>query len=420
MVSSLRLICGLVGPLLAAALVGPQARAADDAGAGWLVPSLTYDGAAAVGLGGGLGHGSRYGGNLHLKLRADGSRFGWPGDSAFMDVLTIHGGRASALVGDAQGVNNLEGPAGTQIEELWLQHNFGGSSMSVLVGIYDLNSEFYRLLAAGLFVNSAFGIGAELAASGVEGPSIFPRTAFGLRWAFKPAAGSVLRLALLDGVPVARPNGSRAAFRSGDGLLGVAEWALLSRDVAPARSGDGGRHRIGRFSALTPYADKLAFGFWHYTGRTPDLVDTDAQGQPLSRPGGSGAYVVGERRLLGGEGRSRQLSAFAQIGVADPRTNRFNSHVGAGLVGSGWGLLPDSDQFGIAVTRAGNGSHYMRAQSALGTPALRSETTLELTFLSQLTPHVSIQPSLQHVRHPGTDPAIANATVLQVHFEVSF
>jgi len=224
--------------------------------ASWLTPALTYDGVALANLQGGARTGSTYVGNLHLKLTAKGDAFGWPGTSAFVDVLTIHGGLPSRFVGDVQGVSNLEGPPGTQVEELWLQHNFKSSSASLLAGIYDLNSEFYRLQSAALFLNGAFGIGPEFAHSGVEGPSIFPRTSAGLRFAFKPMPDTVLRMAFLDGVPVVRPDGSHGAFRSGDGLLTVAEFAMLSRTAASPDHQESMRDRIGRFSSLAPYQNK--------------------------------------------------------------------------------------------------------------------------------------------------------------------
>jgi len=267
--------------------------------------------------------------------------------------LTLHGGHPSHFVGDAQGASNLEGPTGTQVEELWLQHNFKGSGASLLVGIYDLNSEFYRLQAAGLFVNSAFGIGPEFAQSGVEGPSIFPRTSAGLRLALKPTADTVLRAAVLDGVPLVRPDGSHAAFRGGDGLLIVGEFAMLTRPGTGADRPASMRDRIGRFSSLTPYDDKLAIGAWHYSGRFADLVDTDGAGAPLQRNGSSGAYVVAERLLLGGGASTRHVAAFMQAGVADARTNRFGAYLGAGIVASGWGPARDSDQLGVAVARHG-------------------------------------------------------------------
>ena len=107
----------------------------------------------------------------------------------------------------------------------------------MLAGLYDLNSEFYRLQSA-LFLNSSFGIGPEFAQSGVEGPSIFPDTSVGMRIAFKPAEGLVVRIAALDGVPVDRPDGSRGIFKPGDGALIVGEVAFLDRPQVAHASGE--------------------------------------------------------------------------------------------------------------------------------------------------------------------------------------
>ena len=400
-------------PMLATAQPPPESAATN-----WLSPALTYDGTVLGNLRGGARRGSAYVGNLHLRATAQGDGIGWLGTTAYLDVLNIHGGRPSRLVGDAQGTSNLEGPTGTQVEELWVQHNIANSTASLLVGIYDLNSEFYRLQAAGLFLASSFGLGPEFAQSGLEGPSIFPRTSAGLRFAFKPTPDTVLRTALLDGVPVVRPDGSRAVFRGGDGLLAVGEIAMLSRGEGGSSPAAGMRDRIGRFSSLSPYDDKLALGLWHYTGRLADLADTDAAGKPRSRRGSSGAYAVGERLLIGDATSARRLAGFAQIGIGDAKVNRFGSYLGAGLVTSGWAMMKESDQVGISVAHARNGSHYRRALSAGG--ADRAETSFELSYLTQISKFVSLQPDLQYVVHPNTDPAIANAWVLQLRFEVAF
>ena len=385
----------------------------------WLRSALVYDGSGLWNTRGAARTGSTYGGVLHARLTASGDAAGWPGTSAFLDVQAIHGGRPSQLVGDAQGTSNLEGPSGTQIEEAWVQLNFNGSSASVLVGIYDLGSEFYRLTAAGLFLNSSFGVGPELAQSGVEGPSIFPRTSAGLRLAVKPTANTVLRAALLDGVPVVRPDGSHAAFRGGDGVLGVLEFAWLSRGASAAPPASETRDRIGRYSALPSYDDKLAAGMWRYSGRFADLSEVHSDGNPLLRQGDLGAYVVGERLLIGeADGTGRRLSIFGQAGLADARMNRFSSYVGAGVVGSGWGPMQDSDQAGLSIAYARNGSHYLRAVAS--TRPRRAETTVELSYLSKVSKFMTLQPDIQYVIHPDTDPSLANALVLQLRFELAF
>ena len=267
----------LLGAMAAAAAV---AQPAEELGASqWLTPALTYDGTFWSDLGRGLRRGSAYVGNLHLKLTAYGSAFGFPGTSSYLDVLNIHGGSPSRIVGDAQGTSGIEGPVGTQIEEFWIQHNFEGNRLSVLGGVYDLNSEFYRLQSADLFLNAAFGIGPEFSQSGVEGPSIFPRTALGVRLAAKPDPNVVIRGALMNGVPIACPDGTRSLRQSGDGMLGVLEVAWLSRPREPHSPATSTRDLAGRFSSLSPYNDKIAFGTWYYTGKYADLSDVDQTGE---------------------------------------------------------------------------------------------------------------------------------------------
>src|SRR5205807_3451289 len=103
-----------------------------------------------------------YLGNCNLQLTLGLQRLvGWPGAIFFIDGLNIHGGQPSEFAGDAQQVSSIAGPNKWTLEEAWIQQNFFGNRFSILVGRYDLNSEFYRTHAADLFFNSSFGIGAE-------------------------------------------------------------------------------------------------------------------------------------------------------------------------------------------------------------------------------------------------------------------
>src|SRR5436305_12158978 len=108
---------------LASTLIGVQVAAAADAADSppaepWLAPSVTYDGSVLGNLDGGAQRRGAYVGNLHLKALANGDAIDFEGTSAFVDVINIHGGHPTRLVGDAQGTTNIEGPAGTQVEEL--------------------------------------------------------------------------------------------------------------------------------------------------------------------------------------------------------------------------------------------------------------------------------------------------------------
>ena len=385
-----------------------------------LVPSLSYDSDAGTVAQGGRNEGATYTGLLHLRLRwIVPTSSDWRGTSAFLDARNIHGGHLSELAGDAQGVSNVDGPDGSAIHELWIQHNFRWSGVSLLGGVYDLNSEFDRVQAAGLFLNSSFGVTPEFAESGATGPSIFPRTAAALRFAVKPWGGALLRVALVDGTSVERPDGSHALFKRGDGALEVVEWSLLRR---PEATGDEplAPRIFGRFSPLPTYEDKVAVGVWRYSRHFPEAGATDVDSD-AGRHASEGAYAIGEWRLFGrGADAKTRVSGFAQLGVASPSTNHFGSYVGGGVVATGWLFGKDSDQIGMSVASAQEGSIFRRNAIAIGIRPTKAETTWEITYLAQLKSWLTLSPDLQLVSHPNADAALRNALVFQLRSEITF
>src|SRR5713226_3713497 len=257
---------------------------------------IRYDGEAFADMSGGLRRGATYLGNLNLQLTVDAQRLlGWPGATVFLYGLGIHGGHPSTFVGDAQGVSNIEAPAKWKVEEGWIQQNLFGNRFSVLMGRYDLSSEFYRLQSASLFLNSSFGMGPEFSQSGLEGPSIFPFTSVGARFAIKPIEEIVLRAAVLDGVPVERPNGTRKIFAKDDGVLVVAEVAYVNRPVG-AEQPRTREFRIGRNCCGT-YTGKLALGAWYYSATFDDLIKVHPDGQPVRRRGSRGFYLLADQTV---------------------------------------------------------------------------------------------------------------------------
>ena len=381
-----------------------------DSGARGVIPTFSYTGELVRDAVGGTRRGSAFVGaaGVQVTLRL-GRLLGWHGAQLFVFALGTHGGAPSELVGDVQGVSNLEAPAGLKLEEAWLQQNLLDNRLSWLVGRYDLNTEFYRLQSAALFMNSSFGIGPELAQSGVGGPSIFPNTAVGTRVDFKPSRNLAWRAALLDGVPVDRPGEGIRLFAPGDGALLVGEVALLHR---PDTAGVPRQRRfgIGRGRAR-PYGGKLAIGAWYYTARFSDLVDTLPNGASVQHRGSGGAYLIGDLTV-------RSLTAFAQLGLGDGRVNQIGGYLGGGFTLTAPFASRAQDALGLAVAAARNGSHYERAQTAAGGTAA-GETSVELTYLAQLGSWLTVQPDLQYVIHPGGTRATRNAVVPGLRVAVS-
>ena len=328
--------------VLAGLVAATLAFGSRDAG---IHPALVYDGAAFADLAGGVRRGATYLGTLRLQLTVDGLRLaGVPGMTLFVEGLNIHGGHPSRFVGDAQGVSSLEGPSRWMLYEGWIQQNLFADQLSILIGRYDLNTEFYRLQTAGLFLNSSFGIGPEFSQSGRSGPSIFPDTSVGTRVAWKPARGVVLRTAILDGVP-------GNFFARGDGLLLVAEGAYLFRPTS-RDSPRNPRFRLGRVAGLPPYAAKIALGTWHYT----------------ANQGSSGAYVLADQTLFTDSQRpARRVTLFGQFGIGDARVNHFARYTGAGIVMSGLMKARENDELGIAIAAAHDSANFAAQQRAAGT-----------------------------------------------------
>jgi porin len=386
-----------------------------------VIPALVYNGTGFTNLRGGVRAGSTYTGNLNLQLTVDGGLLlGWKDTLFYFDGLWIHGGQPSNFTGDAQGVSNISAPSAVKLYEAWVQKNFLDNQFSALAGLYDLNSEFYRLQSAGLFFNSSFGIGPEFSQSGAEGPSISPSTSVGARLAYKPARGVVLRTAILDGVPVDRPDGSRGIFKRGDGVLIVTEADFLDRPP-PSDRPLSGRSRLGRQAMLPPYDEKFTIGGWYYTAAFDDLVDLEPSGQPVRHRGSSGIYALVDRVIYKEPGQpEKRITGFLQGGYADFRVDRFGSYIGAGLTAVGIVAGRDTDELGLALAYARNGSHYMSLQRAQGVPATGAEKTIEVTYLMQLTKWLAVQPDLQYVIHPDTDPTLPNALAFQLRFEIAF
>lgn len=402
----------LVGTLPVSLAVGPL-LAQGDSGASPLQVSVSYTGMLVGNVAGGVEQGARYAGLAGAQGALDLDRLaGWGGASFFVMGLFVHGDQPSELVGDLQGVSNLEAPSGLRLEEAWLQQNFLRNRASVLLGQYDLSTEFYRLQSGALFLNSSFGTGPEFGLSGSEGPSIYPYTSLGARAEYKPMERSVVRVAVMDGEPVIRPEGSPGVFSSADGLLLVGEAAWLTRPDTGAPVPRERRFQIGR-GLVRPYGGKVAVGGWYYTRTFADLSDTLPDGSPVERQGSYGVYGIADQEIWrDGKGSARAVMLFGQLGFADPKVNQVAGYLGGGitLVAPFKGRAQDEVGLGVAAARIG--SHYKRSQERLGLDVSGGETAIELTYLFQLAGWCAIQPDVQYVIDPGALRSVPDAFVL--------
>lgn len=332
-----------------------------------------------------------------LQLGADldlDAAIGWKGAKAHALVLNNSGAMPNDDAGTLQGVNNIEVTRQrTRLFEAWVEQSFGEKG-SVLVGLYDLNSEFYANDSASLLLAPAFGIGSELAATGPNGPSIFPSTALSVRGRWTPNEHLYVQAAAINahaGV-LGDPGGVRTEFEQG--LLTVAE------------AGSQGR-------------GKLALGAWSYTKKQPDIREVTAAGHPAAKTA-RGGYLLLERQLSGeGENPVRKTTAFARLGVSDGDTTAFKGGWQAGLLVERVFESRSDSAFSIGVNRAFLTRKFRANGLDEGQRLTRAESAVEVTYSDKIGP-VTIQPDLQYVRNPGADGGVGHALVATVRLGVAF
>ncbi len=351
---------------------------------GPLLLQLTYTSELIGNASGGLRRGTRYLDNFDLVFEADLEALaGWTGAQVHLYGLYNNGNSISDLIGDAQGVSNIEtGVRAARLYEAWIDQKFG-DKVSLRVGLYDLNSEFDALDASGLFVGSAHGIGSEFAQSGQNGPSIFPSTSLAARVQVTPAEGWAVRAAILDGVPNDPNRPGRTVIRLGNG-----DGALLVGEVeAPLGKG------------------RVIAGHWRYTAR---FDRTDGSGTDT---GNAGTYIRAELPLADAPGR--KIDGFMRLGTASGRFNMFDFFASTGVKFTGWIPGRDEDEFGIAVAAAFTAEPYRTL-----TGAGASEIAFEATYRTQLTPWLAVQPGLHYIRRPSAEATIGDALVLGIRTEI--
>jgi porin len=239
----------------------------------------------------------------------------------------------------------------------------------------DYNEEFYATDTTDLLISPTFGIGAEVGASGVNGPSIFPSTALAVRLKLQPRKDAYLQFGAFDAQAgsLGDPGGIDTRFREGVLLAAEAGWT-------------GRGH--------------LALGAWRYSRRqrlNPPGPDPQAP-DPQARGRSQGAYVLVEEPLGAEKG---PLSAFLRAGVADTEALPMSAAGEAGLkLAPAFASRPQSELIvGLAAARAGGRTRA--AVAASGAPPAALETLLEASYADKLAPHLTVQPDLQLISHAG-------------------
>ena len=335
-----------------------------------------------------------------------GKLAGWDATTAFIQYHVQHGNKSiNNYTGSFAGVDNIEtGTSTGQFYQAWLQKNSADDSLSVLAGLYAIDSEFYVTETSGLFLQPPYGMSAEMAQTGQNGPPVFPLGALAVRVKYA-SSGYYVQGALTDGVPgnPNNPHGTHIRLDKGDGSLAVVELGLNTSEEGKS-------------------FNKTAVGLWRYSARAADIVTGE-----LRRD--QGFYVLAERTLRAEQNDPAQgLAGFIRFGTASKDIDRgladnaptVDWSGSLGLIYQGLFDGRDDDTAGIAVTTSHASSKYRDAQLALGNVFDSSETEIEITYRAQLQPWLSVQPMVQRIFNPNMDAALRDAWVVGMRLEVAF
>jgi porin len=312
-------------------------------------------------------------------------------------VIYSDGDALSAdLVGDLQGLNNIEAPPGWRLYEVWSEISFGSQqAASARAGFLDLNAEFDVSDTFGFFIGPPFGIGTDLAQTGENGPAVFPVTSLGLRLAGRIGESAAWRMAAFDGVPGRVDSNSFVAVD-----VTHNQGALL----------------IGELEFSPPGVSKIAVGAWSYTASF-DRIDAQAINSGVRAKGNRGAYALVDAPL--GTIGSIEFNGAVRMGVADSRFNAVKIYVGGALLVSHIVASRPDDALGLAIAHGRTG-RPLRTQMAFdGTAPLKAETAIELTWRTQLSSWLALAPTLQWVDSPGANRALRNAWIAGLRFDLS-
>lgn len=304
----------------------------------------------------------------------------WRGGTLNINIANTHGDiPSSSLVGDFQGVSNIEAGNRTFFLELWYRQLMG--RVSLTLGIMDMNAHFAVNEFGAIFINSSFGLFSTF--SDEMNVSVFPNTGLGAALHYSVGKRHAVRLGFFDGDPdfiSLNPIGIKSPFEGNDGMMAVGEY-VYSRGLLC----EAGSYRVG--------------GYYHSHTYLLDAPKDD----PSAR---YGFYLIANERL--GVLFNRSIDGFLQLSYSPRRGAGNNLYIGSGVLVRGVARTDRADELGLAVAFARFiGKHYS------------NERIYELSYQYPLGAHLYLQPDVQLIVHPSRfNCSVHNALVSILRFGV--
>ena len=359
--------------------------------------SITFTSDLFANTSGGNDTGMRYMDNLDVQIISK-----WNDISFFAYGLANHGGSISELTGEIQSVSNIEAEHSWRLYEVWANVPITTLNGSLLVGLYDLNSEFDVINTGRLFLNSSHGIGPDFSSSGVTGPSIFPYTSLAVRFKVNFMRGFTFKGAILDAVPSDPRNtrGTKIHIRENEGSLITSEISW-NKNLGINRSVERGVHEGAPI--------RVVIGIWKYSKKRVGWDDQLKQD--------AGIYFIAEGKIFSEMNDINQgLSVFGRFGAVNAEINQFKNYYGAGLTYTGLFPHRDKDLFGIAASLPVNGDQYLENSGF----NFSYELIAEFTYLLNVTDKLSLQFDAQYIANPNQQVNLKDAVLVGLRSTISF
>ncbi len=335
----------------------------------------TYTGDGVANFPGGIKKGSTYLGMATINVAFDTKKAGWwENGDAYIKLANTHGGEPSAtLIGDFQGVSNIEAGNLTWLYELCYRQTVG--SFTLIAGLQDLNVNFATSENGALFTNSSFGVHSSIA-DNITSP-VFPLTALGVNLQWQLNDDMMWQIAVFDGTPddfENNPFNVNWKLSKTDGYLAVTEFHW-SKSLLKDKNG------------------KYKLGLYYHKHLDNTIVKRNY-----------GIYFVGEQQI------SDKISLFSQIGLSPTSINIHNHFYSLGMNINHLFPKRKEDVWGLAVAYAGIDGNQIGA-----------ETAIEMTYKFQVCDNLYIRPDIQYIINPaGTENKLENALVGFVRVGVEF
>ena len=384
-------------------------------------------------VGGGLEHRATFDQEMKFEARVEFAKAtGWEA----LEGLTAVGGvrlREGTNVNDYVGASPAFNPSSYQGGMHWrllpfyltytTPELFGVPNFLTISGGWQNPYElFARQEDAKLFRNNVIVSGKGISSNGVGWSSSY--AAWGGMVKVVPSSLAYAQ----GGMYMAIPNDG-ATSNHGLELAGAQPWnrngwyVLAESGVTPKFSGLPGKYAIGGYYWGLGNASFSGAGYdgrYGFYGMAEQMLFREAP-PAVEISGGKGPDGKSRISPAAAKESAQGLRWLGFVNYAPKYNNCLPFFFYTGLVYEG--LIPtrDHDQAGVALAYGNYSYDQILANREAGNPVSDTyEGVLEFEYRVQVNKWSFVQPFLQYVIRPGGDGQVANATVLGVHFGVTF